>query len=123
MIKLVHDVGGRVFCIMMSDNLSVNRKNCKMLHETFRSESVSSVAHPFPNSKFYSLFTLYDPTYLFKNVRNNWITEKTQTLEFLDPEINEVFTAKWKDLIEIYTSELESDIKGTKLNHTTLYPQ
>ena len=122
MIKLVHDAGGRVFCIM-SDNLSVIRKSCKMLHETFKSESVSSDVHPFPNSKFSSLFTLYDPTHLFKNVRNNWITEKTQTLEFLDPEINEVFTAKWKDLIEIYTSELESDIKGTKLNHTTLYPQ
>ena len=25
-------------------------------------------------------------------------------------------------MVEIYTSELESDIKGTKLNHTTLYP-
>ena len=76
MIKLVHDAGGRVFCIM-SDNLSVNRKNCKMLHETFKSESVSSVVHPFPNSKFSLLLTLYDPTHLFKSVQNNWLTEKT----------------------------------------------
>ena len=92
-IKLVHDVGGRVFCIT-SDILTVNRNNCKMLHETFKSESDSSFVHPFLNSKFSSLFTLYDPTQLFKNLRNNWITEKIQTLEFLDPEINEVFTAK-----------------------------
>ena len=65
-------------------------------NETFKSESVSLVVHPFPNSKFSSLFTLYDPTHLFKNVRNNWITEKTQTLEFLDPEINEVLRQNGK---------------------------
>ena len=82
------NAGGRVFGIM-SDNLSVNQKTFKMFHEISKSIDISSVTHPFPNSKFTSLFTLYDPTHLFKNVRNNWITEKTQTLEFIDPETNE----------------------------------
>ena len=84
-IKLVHDAGGRVFGIM-SDNLSVNQKTFKMFHEISKSIGVYSVPHPFPNSKFTELFTLYDPTHLFKNVRNNWVTEKCQTLEFIDPE-------------------------------------
>ena len=45
-----------------------------------------------------------------------------QMLEFRDPETNEIFTAKWKDLVKIYKAELESDLKQTKLDHTTLHP-
>jgi hypothetical protein len=120
-IKLVHDASGRVFAIM-SDNLSVNQKTFKMFHEISKSIGVYSVPHPFPNSKFTELFTLYDPTHLFKNVRNNWVTEKCQTLEFIDPETNEKCTARWRDLIQIYNSELESDLKITKLDYITLYP-
>ena len=78
--------------------------------------------YPIPNSKFKVLFTLYDPTHLFKNVRNIWVSEKTQTLEFIDPETNETCTAKWKDLINIHKAELESDLKETKLDYTTLHP-
>ena len=119
-IKLVHDAGGHVFGIM-SDNLSVNQKTFKMFHEAFKSVSVCSANHPIPNSKFKVLFTLYDPTHLFKNVRNNWVSEKTQTLEFIDPETNETCTAKWKDLINIHKAELESDLKETKLDYTILH--
>ena len=120
-IKFVHDAGGYVFGIM-SDNLSVNQKTFKMFQDTFKRIGVCSVTHPFPNSKFAVLFTLYDPTHLFKNIRNNWITEKSQTLEFIDPETNETCTAKWKHLIEIYNSDLESDLKATKLDYKTLHP-
>ena len=55
-------------------------------------------------------------------MRNNWVSENTQTLEFIDPETNETCTAKWKDLIEIYESELESYLKATKFDYTTLHP-
>ena len=50
----------------MSDNHRVHQKTFKMFHEVFKSLSVRSVNHPIPNSKFKVLFTLYDPTHLFK---------------------------------------------------------
>ena len=37
------------------------------------------------------LFLFYDPTHLFKNVRNNWLTEKTQSLDLHDPFIHSFF--------------------------------
>ena len=79
------------------------------------------MVHPFPNSKIEVLSTLYDPTHLFKNIRNNWMTEKMQMLEFCDPETNEIFTAKWKDLVKNYKAELESDLKQTKLDYVTKF--
>ena len=122
LISLVHDAGGRVFSIM-SDNLSVNQKTFRMFHEAFQSLGISSVVHPFPNSKFEVLFTLYDPTtHLFKNIRNNWMTEEMQKLKFRQPETNGMFTAKWKDFVKIYKAELESNLKQTKLDYSTLHP-
>ena len=57
-----------------------------------------------------------------KNIRNNWITEKTQTLRFTDPDTGKTVEARWRDLIEIYKEELENIIKKTKLDFSTLYP-
>ena len=71
---------------------------------------------------FYTLLTLYDPAHLFDNEQHNWITENTRTLAFLDSKTNKVFTIKWKDLMDIYISELKSNAKGTKLNLTTRFP-
>ena len=120
-IELIHKCGGQVFGIM-SDNLSVNQKTFKLFHNTYNSQDIYSVTHPINNSLFEKLFTLYDPTHLFKNIRNNWVTEKTQTLEFVDFESGKTCNAKWKDLIFLYKSELESDLKLTKLDYKTLHP-
>ena len=103
----------------MSDNLSVNQKTFKLFHDSTTVSGVSSITHPFPNPKFPDLFTLYDPTHLFKNVRNNWLTEKCQTLEFIDPDTNETCLANWKHLVEVYNSELESDLKAMKIDFKT----
>ena len=73
-----------------------------------------------PNSKFKMINLLYDPLHPFKNIRNKWITEKTQIVDFCDPDSNELMSASWKDLITI--SESSGDIKLTKLDHRTLYP-
>ena len=97
LINLIHEVGGYVFGLMF-DNLSVNQKVFKSFHQNFQSLNISSIDHPVPNSKFKMLYTLYDPVHLFKNIRNNWITEKTQTLTF-DTDTNEEVLAYWKDLI------------------------
>ena len=34
----------------------------------------------------------------FKNIRNNWVTEPSRTLEFVEPITQKVHQAKWKDL-------------------------
>ena len=95
----------------------------KLLHQMFQSLSIFSVVHPIPNVKFQALYCLYDPTYLFKNIRNNWVTENTQTLDFFCPSTNQKLSASWKDLITIYKSESSgSCLTNTKLDHQTLYP-
>ena len=68
------------------------------------------------------MYVLYDIIHLFKNIRNNWITEKLQTLIFFDIDTNEEVIARWKDLIDIYKSEETSDLKQTRLNYKTLHP-
>ena len=57
-----------------------------------------------------------------KNFRNNWLTEKTQTLEFKDPSSDAVVQTKWKDKISIYQAEQANIIKKTQINHQNLYP-
>ena len=121
-LEVVHGAGGQVFSLMC-DDFSVNQKAYKMFHEVFNSLGVTSIAHPYQNSKFEVLFTSFDPTHLFKNIRNNWCTEKTQTLEFRDPGIDKKCFAKWKDLTTVYKEETESGIlRETKLDYTTLHP-
>ena len=39
---------------------------------------------------------------MLKNIRNNWVTEKTQTLEFKDPDSSQVVLAKWSNIKQIY---------------------
>ena len=64
---------------------------------------------------------------MFKNIRSNWCTEKTQTLDFQHPQTNKKYIAKSKDLTKIYKEETDSSIgqkylKETKLDYTTVHP-
>ena len=70
--------GGYPFGIM-SDNLRANQSCFNFFQNVFRTNEVFSVDHPFPNKYFEELVLLYDPTHLFKNIRNNRVTEKTKT--------------------------------------------
>ena len=56
------------------------------------------------------------------SIRNNWLTEKTQTPKFIDPETGDIFHAKWNDLKTIYKEQAGNFIKTTKLDYATLYP-
>ena len=75
-----------------------------------------------PNSEFPFLYTLYDPTHLYKNIRNNWMTEKMKTLDFTDPSSGQIVTAKWSHLVDIFENEIKHLVKLTKLSYSTLYP-
>ena len=61
-------------------------------------------------------------THCFKNIRSNWVTEPSQTLEFIEPNSQKAYQAKWKDLVKVYTDECNSTIKQTKLSYAALYP-
>ena len=121
LLEIIHDAGGFVF-LAMTDNLSVNQKMFKLLKGKYHQHSLSVITHPLNNIllKYLSLF--YDPTHMLKNIRNNWTTEKTQTLEFTDPDSGKIVFAKWSDLKQIYNEEVSKPIKRTKLDYQPLYP-
>ena len=77
----IHNNGGLVN-VMMSDNLRVDQKVFKLFHQHFKSLNIYSIAHPLSNQKFRTLYTLYDSTHLFKNIRNNWLTGKNTGTRF-----------------------------------------
>ena len=107
-LEVIHNAGGQVFCLM-SDDLSVNQKTFKMIHQKFNSLGISSIT----NENVSLLFLIL----------HNWCTEKTQSLEFKDPETVKTFPATWSDLKKIYKEECDDIIKETKLDYTTLHPQ
>ena len=51
-------------------------------------------------------FLLFDFVHLLKNIRNNWLTEKTGSIDFKIED--ESFTARWPDLLDLY--KLESNL-------------
>ena len=105
----------------MNENLRTNQSFFSMMHEKYGSSNQFSIHHPVPNPIFKTLFLLYDPTHLFKNIRNNWLTEKTKSLSFRDPESQKHITAKWADIVKLYKIENESGLCRTKLNYQTVY--
>ena len=84
-VKIIHDAGGFVFGAV-TDNLSANQKSFKTIHERYTPDTIHSVEHPIRNDHFPSFLMMYDTPHLMKNLRNNWITEKNGTLEFVDPD-------------------------------------
>ena len=120
-VEVIHEAGGYVFG-SVTDNLSVNQKTYKKLHETYKADSICSIPHPVPNEHFSSFLTLYDNTHLMKNIRNNWITERTQTLEFVHPYTGKTHKAKWSDIIKLYKLEERNIVKMHTLDYATLYP-
>ena len=91
--NIVHHCGGVVF-LSMTDNLSFNQKTFRLFHKEFVSNGITSIEHPIANCFFEEFFLIYDSVHLMKNVRNNWVTEKTKTLEFNDPGNGRVVLAK-----------------------------
>ena len=121
LIKIIHDAGGFVF-LVMCDDLRANQRAYSLFREEIGVFDVFAVNHPIVNPNFDILYLLHDPTHLFKNIRNNWVTEKMKTIDFIAPFSREISQARWSDLIEIYKNEAPCPIKQTKLSYATLYP-
>lgn len=120
-LSVIHESGGYVLGIV-TDNFSVNQKAFKSLREKFTPRSIYSIDHPIKNDCFSILHLLYDVTHIMKNIRNNWTTEKTKTLEFIDPFTDEKLEAKWSDLVFIYKKEEGNMVRSNTLDYSSLYP-
>ena len=91
----------------MSDNLRCNQSTFNDSNKKQRTAKEWFIKHPIPDSEFDLLFLLFDPTHLLKNIWNNWETEKTQTLRFIDSGTSKT-EAHW--------------LKSRRLNYSSLYP-
>ena len=58
--------------------------------------------------------------HLVKNIRNNWITEATQELEFYVND--EKHTAKWSDVKKLYFNESKEVVKMSRLTFEAVCP-
>ena len=66
-------------------------------------------------------YLLFDFVHLLKNIRNNWLTEKSGELIFYDGDTQKV--AKWSHLCELFKAESGSLLKLSKLNETAVFPK
>ena len=67
----------------MTDNLRANTKCFNLFHKQFESLNEFSIKHPVENDNFDRIYLLFDPVHLFKNIRNNWLTEKLRKTNIL----------------------------------------
>ena len=71
---------------------------------------------------FEALYLLFDPIHLFKNIKNNWLTEKMKKLRFRIPGSENMIIASWGDVIDFYKKENASMLRISKLDYATVYP-
>jgi hypothetical protein len=68
-----------------------------------------------------NIFLLFDFVHILKNVRNNWITEKTKELVYNDGE--NIKVAKWSDIELLHKLECNKTVKLSKLTEVSVYPK
>lgn len=102
---------GEVLAII-TDGHKINQKTFDKLKESEEKPWIK---------KDTSTFLLYDFVHIQKCVRNNWITEKTQELEFTFEGRTEV--AKWSDIINLYELEKNNLVKLSKLDAVSVNPK
>ena len=81
-----------------------------------------TISHPVRNTQFNYLYLLFDPPHLFKNIKNNWLTEKMQKLKFTDPESKKSVVASFANRAQLFGDEEDSAIKLKNLTYATIYP-
>jgi hypothetical protein len=67
------------------------------------------------------VFLVYDYVHIFKNLRNNWITEPKQELHFT--EDGHKYVALWRDVKALYEDDRMTAVRLTKLTHTSVHPK
>lgn len=113
--ELVEKSGGKIIAVI-SDNYRVNRSAYSIL--SARSTSPWCTQSPVcPNRP---LFLLSDPVHLLKNIRNNWLTEQSQEIEFFSGTSKAV--ARWRSLQNLFHADERSLVTRTSLTKTAVSP-
>lgn len=98
--KLIEKCGGKIICVV-ADNHRVNQRAFALLandqNEPWLAQS--------PACPSRALFLLSDPVHLMKNVRNSWITEKSERLVFHALDSAEPQMAHWSAVRHLYEAE------------------
>ena len=112
----IKDCGG-IPVSLVADNCAHNQSTFKLMGGPGRVEYKGT-----------PLFLMYDYVHVYKNVRNNWVGEKTQELEFSDS--CGTHTAKWSDLRKLHKEDTSRNTplmphltRMTTLNHTAVQPK
>jgi len=102
---------------LITDNNRVNQA-CFGKFSALNADTPWVVKSPGGNTT--PFFLIYDPVHLLKNIRNNWITEKTKTLSFCLN--NETHFACWRDLEDLQRQESSSIVKMSRLSAASVNP-
>ena len=62
---------------------------------------------------------MFNYVHIYKNIRNNWITEITQQLCFT--KVGKEYLACWSDVVTLYEEDRKSAIRPTKLTNTSVH--
>ena len=105
--------GGTVISLI-SDNCGTNRGVYKLMGGPGKVTALR-------NEQSYVLFLVYDYVHIFKNIRNNWYTETCKELSFTKND--KTYLACWNDIVALYKEDSKSDVRLTKLTHTSVFPK
>ena len=67
------------------------------------------------------MFLLFDLVHLMENIRNSWITEETQEIDFCVHRIKKA--AKWSDIRKLHQLEANELAKMSKLTEISVDPK
>ena len=99
--------------------VSVICDNCPLNQRVYKDLGGPGVVQV-PNDTL-QIYLVYDYVHIFKNIRNNWITEPQQELSFrLD---GKDYKACWKDICRLYETDSRTPLRMTKLTHTAVFPK
>nr|XP_047130297.1 uncharacterized protein LOC105850582 [Hydra vulgaris] len=111
--KQIIDAGGKLLCLL-SDNHPTNRSVYQnfVVNKSFPWQGVIEKEKP--------VIMLHDPVHLFKSLRNNWFTEKTQTISLKIN--NQPLSGDWSHIVQLYNRQKTCVAKTTKLSRKSVYP-
>lgn len=67
------------------------------------------------------VYLVHDYVHIFKNIRNNWITEPKQVLSFHSNGME--YKACWSDIVNLHEMDSKTPLRMTKLTHTAVFPK
>ena len=93
--------------------------NCPLNQGTYR--ALAGLGRAYLPALGIHVYLVYDFVHIFKNLRNNWITETSKELIF-NVDGNE-YVAKWADTLKLYEEDKQTPIRLTILTYSPVHPK